>query len=145
MGYSTYFAGSFQLSRKLTVTEQETFNAITGTGDLAEHMEGLQEKHEDLVPRSECPWKITGDDRLEDVAEEKMNQWDEWLKYICANVFEPAGVKTNGRVTWHGEDTGDAGMIFVKDNEVRLVSIDDMPEPDWTQPEEDEDADDDEA
>ena len=140
MGYSTYFSGIFKLSRKLTVTERETFNAVSGTGAFVERLGALTEEHEESSPDSECPWRLAGDDnKLEDAAEEKMYNWSEWLEYLCEHVFVPAGIKVNGQVTWHGEDTGDAGVIFVKDNDVRLRSIDEMPEPDWTQPEPDSD------
>jgi len=139
MGYSTYFSGVFQLSRRLTVTEQETFNAISGTGGFVERLEALTEEHDDKSPGSDCPWRITGDEGtfLEDIGEEKMNNWDKWLVYLCEHFFNPTGIKINGRITWHGEDTGDAGVVFARDNEIRLVNIDEMPEPDWTQPDPD--------
>jgi len=125
MGYSTYFSGSIQLDRTLSVTEADTIRAF-------------YDESPDGAPGSSCVWTVSeAGDTLETHDEEKMYDWAEWLRYICDNVLKPAGVKATGRVTWHGEDIGDAGVIFVKDNEVRLVNIDEMPEPDWTQPDPD--------
>lgn len=141
MGYSTYFTGAFQLSRKLTVSERETFNAITGTGDLAEHLDDLHEEHQELVPRTDCPWMVSEDgDELTTIDEEKMYEHEEWLQYIFDNVLTDAGVQANGRMTWHGEDIGDSGVFFVKDNEVRTRCIDEMPEPNWSEPDPDMDG-----
>jgi hypothetical protein len=125
MGYTTYFTGAFELSRKLTVTEADTIRAFYDESDP----EG--------APSSACVWTVSEEgDAIESIDEEKMYDWDDWLRYITSKVLEPAGVKANGRVAWHGEDIGDSGVIFVKDNEVRLVNIDEMPEPDWDTPEE---------
>jgi hypothetical protein len=124
MGYTTYFIGTIKLSRKLTVTEQETIRAF------------YDEESPDGAPDTSCVWTVTEDgDELDTYPEEKMYDWDDWLRYILDEVLEPAGVKANGRTTWQGEDIGDSGVIFVKDNEMRLVGINEMPEPDWDTPE----------
>jgi hypothetical protein len=123
MGYTTYFTGSFELSRKLTVTEQETIRAFYDDYD------DLDENYPDLPksPGSSCVWTVSDEgDAIEPLAEEKMYHWDDWIRYICEHVLEPAGVKANGRSVWHGEDVGDSGVIFVKDNRVRLVNIEEL-------------------
>lgn len=121
MGYSTYFEGVFELNRKLTVSELETMSTLADWGE---------DDPED-APGSECQWVIDEIDNqqiLRHDYEEKFNDWDEWLQYL-AKQFESWGVKMNGSVVWQGEGTGDCGMIYVNDNEVRFVPIREMPEP----------------
>ena len=132
MGYSTYFSGSFELTPKLNVSQIETIKNLCEYN--VENPEG--------TPGDECVWTVSDDGTsIESVDEEKLYDWDEWLRYLLTNVLEPAGVKANGSVVWDGEDTGDAGVIFVKDNDVRFVGIESMPEPDWDTPEEEEEED----
>ncbi len=119
------------------MTEQETIRAF-----YDDYLD-LEDTHPDLpeAPDNSCVWTVSEDgDAIVPLSEEKMYQWDEWIMYICEHVLEPAGVKANGRSTWHGEDVGDSGVIFVKDNRVKFVSIEEMPEPNWDEDDEDDEA-----
>lgn len=122
MGYSTYFTGGFKLSKKLTDKR------IVALATLCDYTAEMPND----APDSECPWRVCSNGRgLEDAAEEKMYNWDTWLEYLIENYFKPWGVQLEGKVTWQGEDTGDSGVIFAKGHQVKFVSIDEMPEPDW--------------
>ena len=121
MGYSTSFDGSFELSEKLAVSQLETLRSFRDYDNLPEG-----------APDAECPWEVTDDElHLEVLGEEKMKEWAEWLTYICEHVLVPGGATLSGSVVWQGEDIGDCGVIFVKDNQVRFVGIHEMPEPNW--------------
>ncbi len=126
MGYSTYFSGFFELSRKLTVSELETIQTLNDwSGD-----------NPDDAPDGTCDWVIgeyEGKAIVHHNHEEKFREWEDWTRYL-AKLFKSWDVKMNGRVVWQGEDTGDCGTVFVKNNEVEFVSIDEMPEPNWGRP-----------
>jgi hypothetical protein len=62
---------------------------------------------------------------------EKFYSFVEWIKYLVEHFLEPWGYKVNGSVMWQGEDIGDVGKIFVRNNEVRVVEMTSLPEPDW--------------
>lgn len=133
MGYSTYFDGSFELSRKLTVSEQDTLKNLSDwDGDRP-----------DDAPDSTCDWIVDEDQEgnpyVRHNYEEKFRDWDGWVRYL-ANLFTSWGVTMSGRMTWQGEDTGDVGVIFVKDNRVKFVDISEMPEPNWDEDDEDDEA-----
>lgn len=122
MGYSTYFSGRIELDKPLTAS------SITTIETLCDYTA----PNPSDAPEGECVWKASSDGRfIESLNEEKMYRWDDWLEYLLETVVAPEGIKANGRVIWQGENTDDSGTIFVKDNRMKLVSIDEMPEPDW--------------
>jgi hypothetical protein len=120
MGYSTYFAGQFDLSKKLTDKRIAKLAVLCDYG------------HDDMpddTPGSDCPWRVTADGKgLEDAAEEKMYDWDTWLDYIVEFYLKPWGVEIEGRVSWQGEDTGDCGIIFAKGHKTKFVNIHELAE-----------------
>lgn len=125
MGYSTFFHGHFDLSRKLTASE-------TTTLELLENYEAAYPS--DTPSYSLCKWTVReqGDKSiLLHNDGEKFYEYVEWLEYI-GKLFTEWGVMMNGKVIWHGEDVMDAGVLFVKDNKVWAKHICEMPEPDWT-------------
>jgi len=64
---------------------------------------------------------------------EKFYAYTEWLMYIIDHFLKPWGYTLNGSVTWQGESTGDSGVIYVKNNEVRAVADETIrKEPEWT-------------
>lgn len=124
MGYSTYFSGEFRLSARLTTSQVAEIQRLT-------EIDGSP----DGVFVGPCVWHVgPGDQSLVPEHDEKVYGWRRWLVYLLENVLEPDGVRANGRVYWHGEDVGDAGIIFVRDNKVRFFSIEEVPEPDWGTP-----------
>jgi len=70
-----------------------------------------------------CQWVVTELDEGKQILEwdgrEKFYNYVEWLKYLINHFFEPWGVKLNGEINWSGEETGDIGIIVVKDNVVK--------------------------
>lgn len=122
MGYSTYFTGRIELNKHLTVSTIETLRAIR---EGSKTLPGMPQ-------RSDCPWVVCRDGKgIESANEEKMYDWKEWLVFLLRKVIEPEGYQATGRVFWHGEEAGDAGVIFVRDNRAKFVSVQDVPEPRW--------------
>lgn len=138
MGYSTYFNGSFKLSRKLTVSEIDTLFSLS-EGEVPDDLDDT------LTPGDQCHWipiEVLEDGRhkhlergdprsplqclLVSPNEEKMYDWDEWLSYLSGTLFKAWGVEMGGKMVWQGEDTGDSGVIFAKGNKVKFVSIDEL-------------------
>ena len=71
-----------------------------------------------------CQWVVREVDEGKQILEwdggEKFYNYVEWLKYLINHFFEPWGVKLNGEINWRGEETGDMGIIVVKDNVVKI-------------------------
>jgi hypothetical protein len=44
-----------------------------------------------------------------------------WLKLLTEHFLAPKGYVSNGEVLWGGEDSDDAGCIYVKDNRVEAI------------------------
>lgn len=83
-----------------------------------------------------CQWKPTEDgEGIEWDGNEKFYCYVEWLRYLIDSFIAPWGYKLNGEVSWSGEEAGDIGIIYVKDNEVQGVESQIInPEPTWTNP-----------
>ena len=52
---------------------------------------------------------------------EKFYYYTEWLVYLNEHFLRPWGYVLNGEVEWSGEEHGDVGKIYVKDNAVKAV------------------------
>jgi hypothetical protein len=70
-----------------------------------------------------CQWRIE-DNKLVWDEGEKFYYYVEWLSYLIKNFFERWGWLLTGRIAWQGEEMGDMGVIFLKDNEMIVHSID---------------------
>ena len=69
-----------------------------------------------------CQWEIQGDKQtIEWDGGEKFHNYIEWIKYIVSRILKPKGYVLNGAVRWRGDDFGDVGSIFVKDNEITIA------------------------
>lgn len=53
---------------------------------------------------------------------EKFYDYVEWLGYIIEHFLKPWGYVANGEIDWEGEESGDLGTIYVKDNVVEAVA-----------------------
>lgn len=51
---------------------------------------------------------------------EKFREYVEWLRYLIEHFLKPWGYVLSGKVTWEGEEHGDAGTITVTGNEILL-------------------------
>src|ERR1022692_4164722 len=68
-----------------------------------------------------CQWIPNSDDRaIVHDGGEKFSYYTEWLEYLIDHFIKPWGYKLNGMVEWSGEDSGDLGRIYVKDNVVTV-------------------------
>jgi hypothetical protein len=66
-----------------------------------------------------CQWNPSDDGtQIEWDGSEKFYNYVEWIEYLINTFLKPWGYKVNGSVVWQGEDTGDVGVIEVKDNVV---------------------------
>ena len=75
-----------------------------------------------------CQWVLTEDgESLEWDGGEKFYSYIEWLEYMIKHFFEPKGHKLNGEIQWYGEDQGDVGTIYVKDNKVQTEPFKEEP------------------
>ena len=108
MGYQTDFMGTFTLSRELTLSEFNTLNNFT------------EERHEGDGPGYYCQWIPTKDGKgLKWDGNEKFYNYVEWLEELVNRFFSPWGIVLGGHVHWDGEESGDHGVIQVKNNVVK--------------------------
>lgn len=120
MGYTTDFAGKFELDRPLNVLQ------LTTLKDFASeyHSEG---------PGGYCQWVPTDDGTgLCWDGNEKFYNYTAWLEFLIEKFFKPWGITLSGSVSWSGEDPGDTGAIYTKDHRVKAVADQVVRrEPDW--------------
>lgn len=131
MGYTTLFEGIFRLNRALTPEHKAVLDELA----QEEHVPGEDGKPlraaDSGRPCRYCQWVPTPDGTgiMWDM-NEKFYGWLEWLQYIIDRRLRPWGYLLNGEVRWQGEEGGDSGVIYVKDNRVEAVP-DVNPGPSW--------------
>ena len=77
-------------------------------------------------PRSYMQWVPTESlDAIVYDGNEKFYDYDKWLLWILDHLGS-LGIKANGSFNWHGESSGDTGILSVKDS-VLTVITGDMP------------------
>lgn len=109
MGYTTKFSGSIQLSRKLTMAEAKQ---ILEANDDPENIPG------EKPSRSYMQWVPTEElDHIVWDGGEKFYDYSQWLTWLC-NLMKTWGISANGTLGWSGEETGDHGIIEVRDSVV---------------------------
>ena len=103
-------------------TEGEYF--IGGLGFMGQDIEDSVIDHNRPAytqPGLWCQWIVTEDGKALVWDEgEKFYNYEEWLRYLIDNFFEPLGYVLNGEVTWDGEESDDIGTITVTDNYVEM-------------------------
>ena len=109
MGYTTYFAGSIELSRELTFVEARQLLEIAEDSDKVFAESGIK-AYLQWVP-AETLQHIVWDQQ------EKFYEYIPMLKWLCGWLRE-RHIIANGRLSWSGADAGDSGQIIVTDNEV---------------------------
>ena len=119
MGYNTDFDGFFDLSRALTIKENNELEAINDKDWRDDHSR----------PDSYsfyCQW-CSNDEGTQLIwnGREKFYGYIEWLEWLITNFFKPKHILLNGEVLWNGEEPMDLGKIIVKDSliEVKKGSI----------------------
>jgi hypothetical protein len=109
MGYQTDLIGEIDIDKKLSLDD---YQWLINWND---------ERHEpeSKYPSYYCQWIPTEDGlHLKWDGNEKFYGYVEWLEYLIKEFFAPKGYVLNGEISWEGEEHGDTGKIFVKNNEV---------------------------
>jgi hypothetical protein len=80
-----------------------------------------------------CQWVPSGDGTaLGWDGGEKFYEYVAWLDYLITHFLKPWGYTLSGQVSWSGEESGDQGIIYVKDNKIQAVgSHISNPGPSW--------------
>lgn len=142
MGYTTDFAGRFELNKELDEELNSYLIKFSDTRRMKRNLpeefgvegefyvdgEGMagQAREDNIInynsppstqPGLWCQWIPTTDKMgIQWDGGEKFYDYVEWLAYIVDNFLEPNGYVLNGQVRWQGEDIGDVGVLAVKDN-----------------------------
>ena len=146
MGYTTDFAGQFDLDRKLDPETHALLKGLATTRRMGR--KGLDPKygvegefyfdpkdgdfgqaHDPSVIDYNAPpktqpglwlqWAPTEDGlHLEWDGGEKFYNYVEWLQYLLEKILVPRGYVLNGEVEWQGENSDDFGMIVVENNRI---------------------------
>lgn len=115
MGYQTDLFGEFKTSRPLTVKEKKELE------EFADTRHGGNTESDPDKPGFWCQWVPNEDGTaMEWDGNEKFYNYIEWIEYLIKHFFEPWDVKLNGEVEWAGEESGDLGLISIKDNVVTV-------------------------
>ncbi len=113
MGYQTDLFGTLKTDKQMNPEQ------IQELKEFADTRHGGNTSPYPDVPGFWCQWVPTEDGMgLEWDGNEKFYNYVEWLEYLIEKFFIPWGIKLNGEVEWEGEESGDLGIIIVKDNEV---------------------------
>ena len=150
MGYTTDFAGRFELdkplapkmkkfltmlneTRRMKRNVDEAFGIdgeffVFGTGDYGQNNDSTIvdfNQQPSTQPSLWCQWVPNEDGTaIEWDGGEKFYAYSEWLFYIINKILAPNGYTLNGTVIWQGEETGDVGKIHVVDNVVTVAPWD---------------------
>lgn len=149
MGYTTYFAGQFNLNKKLDKETHEFLDKLARTRRMARnvgpeygvegefYVEGKgfmgQDREDNIIDNNRPPstqpglwlqWVPTEDGTAIVWDEgEKFYNYVEWIEYLIEKILAPRGYILNGKVDWRGEDFDDLGCIIIENNQVRLGSF----------------------
>jgi hypothetical protein len=151
MGYTTDFAGRFELdkplapkmkkfltmlneTRRMKRNVDEAFGIdgeffVFGTGSYGQDQDNTivdYNQQPSTQPSLWCQWVPNEDGTaIEWDGGEKFYAYSEWLFYIINKILAPNGYTLNGTVIWQGEETGDVGKIHVVNNVVTVAPWDD--------------------
>ena len=100
-------------------------------GDLEDISVTDNDNEPEGCPGLYCPWRISEEGKLIWDGWEKPDAYLEWLKYLIDHFFAPKGFVLNGHFFWEGEEIGDYGTIYIKDNLVSTSSEEDEDSADW--------------
>lgn len=115
MGYTTEFAGSIKLSRKLTFTEAHRLLAANETIDGARKLFGAG------IPNGYFQWVPTESlDAIVWDGNEKFYDYDVWMRVLC-QWLRTWGIIANGELHWQGEEMSDTGSLSVVNNTVQKI------------------------
>jgi hypothetical protein len=129
MGYTTYYSGGFDISPPLSGPLSEEMYAFSG------------ERHEGGgFPSIWCDWipNASGNILMHNDSE-KSYEAEGWIRFLIEKFLKPNGHVLNGHVSWSGEENGDTGIIYAKNNVVEAVPDETSnPGPSWEKENEEE-------
>lgn len=113
MSYRSHVDGVFTLDRPLTVEHKVTLDKFA-----TERHEGSR-----FPGYPYCQWVPIEDGTGIQYTEDDVSSYvmEEWLAYLVKTFLAPWGYVLNGRADYTGEEPGDVGAIFVRDNVVKAV------------------------
>jgi len=144
MGYTTDFMGKFTIDRPVDDETAKLLIGLARTRRMARRVDkkygvdgefyvdgkGYAGQGEDpniidhnRPPRTQpslwCQWELQEDHQtIQWDSGEKFYHYIEWIKYLIDKILKPRGYVVNGKVSWHGEDFSDIGIILVDNNVV---------------------------
>ena len=110
MGYYTWFNGTVKFNKPVTDELADKINEFSE----------LRHEYDKDCPGIWCDWIIDDNGELAWNEQEKFYEYDEWMKYLIKNFFEPEGYVLNGKIRFTGEEWGDSGYLVVEDNKVSM-------------------------
>lgn len=116
MGYNTNFEGKMILSKKLTESQVENFNAFCKQrhGGNLEPFEGM--------PGFWCRWKTDGETIYWNGSEKSYNM-EEWLPILIEKFLKSDNITVSGKMIAQGEEPGDAWLLIAENNVVRTEQL----------------------
>lgn len=149
MGYTTDFAGQFNIDKKL---DSDTHTLLKGLATTRRMKRRVDDKYgvegefyvdgkgwagqdrDDTVIDYNCPpetqpglwcqWLVNNEGTaIAWDGGEKFYNYVQWIEYIIDRILAPRNYKLNGSVLWRGEDPGDKGVIDIVDNQVKAVPL----------------------
>ena len=74
-----------------------------------------------MVPGLWCQWRPNeSGTTIEWDGGEKFYEYVAWIEYLITHFLGPWGYKLEGEVYWDGEESGDQGLIEIRDNVVKV-------------------------
>jgi hypothetical protein len=125
MGYYVYYSGEISVSPPLSEEDAAVVRAFVNserTESTQSIFAAIADSAEPDLPGYDGLLEVSGD-RASLVPEEEESHHGVrlWLKLLAEHFLAPKGYVSNGEVLWEGEDSDDAGCIYVKDNRVEAI------------------------
>lgn len=120
MGYEIYYDGEAKITPDITDEHIALFNMVTKTTPTDPAALDIFNKIGGRNMPS-CQFFVAEDRVLYAREGELRGVAEEWLEGLIEHFFKPNGYVLEGQFTWSGEDVGDTGAIYVKDNKIETV------------------------
>jgi len=116
MGYSTNFNGKLILSKELTISAMEKFNAF------CEERHGGDTETYPGMPGFWCDW-VTDGKTIYWNGSEKSYAMDKWLEILIQKFLAPKKITVSGKMLAQGEEPGDTWLLIAENNNVRTEKL----------------------
>lgn len=132
MGYETCMNGSLKVTPPMTADDFGAFQKLAAYYTPKDADSAVQSLRDQMSgTNAEIDLLLGGDDTDASVPHElniagRDYNWhfQEGLDFVIENFFAPRGYVVNGELDWDGDDPGDSGTVYVKDNKVEWVKDD---------------------